>query len=119
MKFDFNRYLNSAKNCILDGIKKYVEEVGSSEFEYKPFLLDEETLLKGISTDIVLKDDMNKLYSISIIKNNNTNDEYLLGKSWNENISGITYSYLEFENIDALFLIITCLKNKYEKNTNS
>lgn len=118
MKFDFDKYLNDAKKYILDGIMKYIEGFGSLEFEYKPILLDEETLIKGISTYIVLKDEINKLYSISIIKNNNTDEEYLLGKFWNEEISDITYSYLEFENIDVLFYIITCLKDEYEKNTN-
>lgn len=121
MELDLNRYIDKAKECLLNGIKKYVEVNGDLEFENKPHLVHNERLVKGISTEISLiyddTDDNNKLLSISIIRDDD--EEYLLGTVWDKDNGFMIYSYLDDENLDTLNLIITCLTNKNETKTNS
>lgn len=105
MKVNLDEYIGKAKECLVNGIYKYLEVYGTEEFQDKPTLTENETLVKGIATNISISDDTfaDKLLSLSIIKEDG--EEYIVLKYMLETHC-IVYTYIEEESLSKLNQII-------------
>ena len=105
-KLNLNKFIDIARNSLLTGIQLYIEINGSKDFYNEPSLTEKEELIKGISLNIPIKDDINEsiLLSISLIKDGQ--EVFILEKFFLKSLQHTGYRYLEYETLNILNQII-------------